>query len=88
MASFMTLVLTSFGIAILLNGLASTGPIMATWAGTLKCEEKPEAEKAPCKKDQTWFATLAGVFICFALLITTSSIAVYRNPPARTSYSY
>jgi len=73
--SITTLLFTSFFIAILLNGIASTGPIMTTYGGSKQCEDIDQV----CKTNRTWFITLGIIFIIAALSIATSSIAFFRS---------
>jgi hypothetical protein len=47
--------------ALVLMGLISMGPIMATYSGTLKCDIDPEKEKCEKLKRDTGIA--GGVFI-------------------------
>jgi hypothetical protein len=70
------LIFTSFFLAVLFNGLASTGPILTTYGAMKKCEE-PGADI--CEKDKTWYIIIGVILIVVALCSTSVCVASMRN---------
>lgn len=77
-----SLIFGSLILALFLNGFASTGPIITTYAGTLECNETDEM----CKTNRRWMIGIGSVGIILALFMTTSSIYTYSCNP-RYGYS-
>ena len=80
MADSWGFIITTALFAIIINGLASTGPIITTYGGTLYCKD----DKV-CETDKKWYMIMGVILIIVMLCITYFSISWIRERPTPTT---
>jgi hypothetical protein len=80
--SLMTSFFISVGLAILLNGLASIGPVLTTYSGEKDCNENDII----CKQNKGWTLGIGIFALIFGLIITSMSIFFIKRSGIRVTY--